>query len=136
MQAIGFRKGNDNCWLIHRKRLVDPDCQLTDHDKTVDYLLSGAEVCVYLSYSRCRFECGIAEEGMESSELIDGVWCWPAGSEHYVEPQAVRFPDEFVEHAKSLDWIPTVVDEPELLAAFLARVVQEQCENLVQTTPG
>lgn len=114
MQAIGFWKGNDDRWLIHPKRLVDPNWQLNDRDKIVDYLRAGSEACSYLGYSWCRFDCGIAEEAMGSSELTDGVWCWPSGLAHYVEQHAVKLPDEFVEHAKSLSWTPAVVDEPEL----------------------
>ena len=114
LQAIGFWRGPDDRSLIHPKRLIDPEWQTDRRTQIVAYLRSASYGCSYLGYSWCRFKCGIADDEMGTSDLTDGVWCWPDGLAHYVEQHSIKLPAEFVAHAESNAWIAPPQEESEL----------------------
>lgn len=52
----------------------------------------------YMGYTTCRIFG--AQNG--SLELADGVYVWPEGLAHYVTAHAIRMPDVFVDHERTL----------------------------------
>lgn len=116
LQLIGYweEKGEDVPW-IHPRYLVDPKWEISRRDAIVDYLKSGMKIQCYLGYSHCRMDSSIPDKIMGDSELTDGVYVWPEGLPLYVEKFSIRLPDEFVEHASSLNFqIPANLDQEEL----------------------
>ena len=42
---------------------------------------------------------------MGSRTFIDGVWAWPEGFAHYIKKHNVTLPREFIDYARSQDWL-------------------------------
>ena len=117
LRAIGFWRGPDSLYdlcLPHPKRFVDSKWECLRRENIISYLRSASIGDGYLGHSWCRFKCGITDHEMGSSELTDGVWCWPEGLAHYVEQHRIKLPDEFVAHAESNNWSPPSQEKSEL----------------------
>jgi hypothetical protein len=70
--------------------------------RVIKHLRRGKRHAGWMGYSWCRFECGIADSKMGSSDLTDGVWIWPEGFVHYVEKHNVKPDQKFVDYVMRL----------------------------------
>ena len=85
--------------------LVDPNWLSQEKALLVAYLRADYAIRGSWGYSWCRFQCGIHDSAMGSMDYSDGVWIWPHGLPHYVECHGIVLPDEFVNHARSQNWV-------------------------------
>jgi len=109
--AIGFwNDGSDGCPWHNPQEFVDSRSDPSLRESLFHYLQSGTIANQYLGHSWCRFDCGIDESGMGSSERTDGVWLWPEGLAHYVARHEIRLPDEFIAHARSKGFTAPAVE--------------------------
>ncbi|MEU1619104.1 hypothetical protein ABZ479_17635 [Streptomyces sp. NPDC005722] len=83
-------------------------------DDLVRYLRSGAVLAVTTSavYDVLSPDRAFID-GL--SLLTDGQWFWHTDLAHYVERYHVAVSDEFVQHARRLDWRPPQLTEEDLI---------------------
>ncbi len=75
-----------------------------------------------MGYSWCRFRCGVPDQQMGHNDHTDGTWIFPEGYVHYVKLHAVKPPEDFLAHLRTLDFsmpsLPVCKDgEPSIWAA-------------------
>lgn len=100
--AVGYwNDGSDGCSLHNPQEFANVRANTDLREQMFHYLRSGREVVQYVGYSWCRFDCGVDDCEMGSTELTDGVWIWPEGLAHYVASHELSLPDKFVEHARA-----------------------------------
>lgn len=103
LRAIGFWKGYGADSRFHNPQefVSDVPAEEEIRSQLARYLRSGRHVEGYFGYSWCRFQCGIDDSLMGSSDLSDGTWVWPEGLVHYVDVHQVHLPSKFVQAALS-----------------------------------
>ena len=90
LQVVGYWPGIDP-FLAHPRRLVRRGWRTADRPRIVRYLRGGTTLFRGYACSYCRFGCFPPDEDggcpeMGGRDLTDGVWMWPEGLAHYVEP--------------------------------------------------
>ena len=75
---------------------VDATWDETDRQRVVRYLRSATAPWVSAGVPICR----ICEAALDSAELTDGTYLWPAGLAHYVEEHRVRLPEPVLGHIR------------------------------------
>lgn len=73
---------------------IDPEIKKI----VLDYLSKGKLNDRWKGYSYCRFNCGINDSDMGSTDYTDGVYVWPVGLTHYVGTHNVNLPQHFIDH--------------------------------------
>jgi hypothetical protein len=103
MHLIGYWLASLKDLQFCHPREVAGDLAPEVRKRLADYLDGGDFWNGYLGYSWCRFNCGIPNNAMGSTELTDGHWVWPAGLSHYVRVHNITLPDEFIAHVLTHD---------------------------------
>ena len=106
LKLIGFWSGDresHESW-IDPSKLVAPGCYGDEKSRVVAYLRAGTRINFELGYSFCRIEGGPPDSEMGTCDMTDGTWVWPEGLWVYVDLYDVKLPDEFLIHARNLDY--------------------------------
>lgn len=105
LKLLGYWDDGIGSVWPHPRKLVEPMwCSEEEKDRLVRYLRSGLVVNEFLGYSYCRFSNGPPDCQMGCTERSDGVWVWPDGLHVYVAAYDVRLPEEFLQHARTVDF--------------------------------
>jgi hypothetical protein len=110
MKIIGYWHDADSlrgAHYPHPKDFVDSSWLPGERHLLLNYLRAEYSLMKSWGYSWCRFGCGIPDSAMGSQDYSDGEWVWPHGLPHYVEHHDIFLPDEFVDKARSQNWICT-----------------------------
>jgi hypothetical protein len=101
LKRVGYwARGDEVSIYPNPRHLVRLDWRSQERARIVSYLQAGEVQMSSMGFSPCRFGCG----SYGSSDLTDGVWCWPEGLAHYIEAHAVRLPDEFADTMVANRW--------------------------------
>ncbi|MDX2730990.1 hypothetical protein [Streptomyces sp. PA03-2a] len=80
-----------------------------------DYLEGGAMLAVTAQ----RVLDVLSDERRDAGPLAimtDGVWMWPADLAYYVRRYNIALPEDFISHARSLNWVAPDLSPADLLA--------------------
>ncbi|MEV0433793.1 hypothetical protein [Nocardia sp. NPDC050413] len=92
-----------------------------DREQILNYMRKARAILDVMGEAPDLFTEGADIEGGPSL-YSDGVWIWREDSLKYLAEQSITLPAEFLEHVRSLDYVPRQFDtrDPEFDAAFLA----------------
>lgn len=103
--AVGYWQSDDSDERFPGPRtLVSKTYSLSVRKAICRYLDSGARFMDSLGYSFCRFQCGVPDSELGSSDLSDGYWVWPQGLSHYVREHHIVLPEEFTQFMANAGW--------------------------------